>query len=232
MILPNPDHLYTVATEPAKESPSQFLATSPTDAEKQKERDELCAVVMRAQAGDMAAQSELVVRYRRRLAGHIRLIIRQPEAVEDVVQTVFIKMLRRLGRLRDAVAFESWLFRLSRNAALDFVRRRSRRPVAIGGDDDLVDLPDTRNHGAVGEIMEALDAALRQLSPKDRNLIRLFVEGHSYRTIAAREGLTTEAVKARLHRTRPFLRASVGQSTATRLPDGNGWGAPRPRLAA
>lgn len=211
MILPNPDHLYS-PTSAADTNSSTPVSVGDAG----EDRAELTALVRKAQKGDLGAQSELVRRYQRRLAGHVRQIVRQPDMVEDLVQTVFIKMVRRLGRLRDAGAFESWLFRLSRNAALDYLRRRRRRPVTVACEEQLNRLPDTDSSAVVTEIMEALTLALEELSPKDRSLVTLFVQGHSYRIIAAREGLTEEAVKARLHRTRPFLRAAISQATAAR----------------
>lgn len=216
MILPNPDHLFQVGASRKSRRPA--AAAAPAAGDNTAENRALTALVVRAQAGDLGAQSEIVHRYQRRLAGHVRQIIRQPDAVEDVVQTVFIKMLQRMNRLRDPAAFESWLFRLSRNSALDFIRRRSRRPVSCGGDDQLREIPDRDTIRPVAEIMEALNLALQELSPKDRTLVTMFVQGHSYRIIAAQEGLTEEAVKARLHRTRPFLRATVGR-TADRISD-------------
>jgi RNA polymerase sigma-70 factor, ECF subfamily len=216
MILPNPDHLFPAgASHTAR--PGATAAPTPVGPDTAEQRA-VTALVTRAQAGDLAAQSEIVHRYQRRLAGHIRQIIRQPDAVEDVVQTVFIKMLQRIHRLRDPAAFESWLFRLSRNSALDFIRRRNRRPASCGGEDQLQEIPDRDSARPVAEIMEALDLALQELSPKDRTLVTMFIQGHSYRIIAAQEGLTEEAVKARLHRTRPFLRATVGR-TADRIKD-------------
>jgi DNA-directed RNA polymerase specialized sigma24 family protein len=70
----------------------------------------------------------------------------------------------------------------------------------------------------VAEIMEALELALRQLSPRDRNIVTLIVNGHSYRAAAQREGLSIGAVKLRLNRVRPFLRVSVGEAIGTALP--------------
>jgi RNA polymerase sigma-70 factor, ECF subfamily len=232
MILPHPDHLLRVETPAGRPAASCPASGRHDEAQLEQAKAELTALVTRAQAGDMAAQSELVLRYQRRLAGQIRLIVREPAAVEDVVQIVLVKMLRRLGRLRDPAAFECWLFRLSRNSALDFIRRQRRRPITVAADDELHQIADTSNTSATNEIMEALDRALAQLSQKDRSLVTLFVQGHSYRVIAAREGLTTEAVKARLHRARPLLRASVGQATETRPPVGKGWGLSGSRLAA
>ena len=63
-----------------------------------------------------------------------------------------------------------------------------------------------------------LDRALARLSPLDQSLIRQFVAGESYDQIAAKAGLSLGAVKARLHRVRPFLRNWVGAMTETRLP--------------
>jgi RNA polymerase sigma-70 factor (ECF subfamily) len=189
-----------------------------TDAATTSARAELLAVVRRAQAGDMAAQSDLVRRYTARIAGFVRPIIGQPSAIEDVAQMVFIKMVRRLTLLRDPVTFESWLFALARNTALDFIRRRNCRPVTVSDEGEFRTTPDTNDGRAMIEIMEALDHALVRLSPKDRNLVTHIVQGNSYRTAAAREGLSVGAVKVRLNRVRPFLRVSVSEAIGMTLP--------------
>jgi RNA polymerase sigma-70 factor (ECF subfamily) len=179
---------------------------------------ELVGLVQRAIAADPTAQRELVERYGRRVAGFVRPLIRQPDAVEDVTQTVFIKMFRRLAGLRDLALFEAWLFTLARNTALDFIRRRNRRPFTVGFDASSIEVPDQRNDTATVEIMEALDRALTRLSPVDQMLVRQFVAGESYLQIAAQAGLSLGAVKVRLHRVRPLLRNWVGTMTESRLP--------------
>jgi len=156
----------------------------------------------------------------------VRPILFQPSAVEDVVQMVFIKMVRRLTLLRDPAVFESWLFRLARNTAVDFLRRRRCRPTMVSDEQTFEQAPDTSSERSVAEIMEALHVALTRLSPKDRNLVTLIVEGNSYQTVAAREGLTVGAVKVRLNRVRPFLRVSVGEAVGVRV------GAPAGRQVA
>jgi RNA polymerase sigma factor (sigma-70 family) len=175
-------------------------------------RAELRTLVVKAQSGDLDAQSALVRRYTKRLAAFIRPIISQPSAVDDVVQLSLIKMVRQLERLRDPMTFESWLFTLSRNTSLDFIRRRRCRPVAITDNFDFGKLPDPSSTHALREIEEALERALERLSRKDRNLVKSVVQGSTYRAAAKREGLTIGAVKVRLNRVRPFLRLSVGQA--------------------
>ena len=117
----------------------------------------MLALVRRAQDGDLVAQSDLVRRYTARISGFVRPIITQPSAVEDVVQMVFIKMARSLRLLRDPGMFESWLFSLSRNAALDFIRRRNCRPVMVADEGEFRAMPDASSPQTLTEIMEALE---------------------------------------------------------------------------
>jgi len=211
-------------------SPAADVPACAADAEA---KSELIALVRRAEAGEAAAQAELVSRYTRRIAGFVRSIIRQPDAVEDVTQMVFIKMFRRLSRLRDPAVFESWLFTLARNTGLDFIRRRSCRPSTVSLDDEVNQIADPSNQGASAEILAALDRALDRLAPLDRALVTQYVAGDSYGIIAERAGLSLATVKVRLHRVRPFLRSWVGEMTDTRQPGHKGWGAAsRTRLAA
>jgi RNA polymerase sigma-70 factor (ECF subfamily) len=212
--------------------PTPTPAPSPATPVDPSDREELIALVRRAEGGEPGAQAELVQRYTRRVAGFVRSIIRQPDGVEDVTQLVFIKMFRRLSRLRDPAVFESWLFTLARNAGLDFLRRRSCRPATVALDDQVREIPDPREQDATNEILAALHHAVARLSPLDRRLVLQFVAGESYATIAARAGLSLASVKVRLHRVRPYLRASVGGMTDTRLPGSRGWRAATTRLAA
>jgi RNA polymerase sigma-70 factor (ECF subfamily) len=213
--------------------PGAYSASQPCAAAEADAADELNDLVARAQAGEAVAQTALVRRYTVRIAAFVRPIICQPSAVDDVVQMVFIKMLRRLGVLRDAGAFESWLLALARNTAVDFIRRRRCRPLTVWDEHEMTEAPDIDSNRRVTEIMEALDHALRQLSPRDRNIVTMIVQGNSYRTAAEREGLSVGAVKLRLNRVRPFLRVSVGGAIGASPADEPTYRRPpRGRLAA
>jgi RNA polymerase sigma factor (sigma-70 family) len=216
MILPTPEHDLNPAASGSDAHDVEEQSTAKSGLTPAARRD-LADLVARAQAGESRAQTLLVERYTRRISGYVRSIIHQPDAVEDVVQTVFIKMFRRLSRLRDAGSFESWLFRLARNTSVDFIRRRRCRPVTVPVEDNAFDIPDPSDGSATREILDALAAALSQASAKDRRLMNLFVAGESYQTLARDNGLTLGAVKARLHRLRPFLRSFVGEATASRV---------------
>jgi RNA polymerase sigma-70 factor, ECF subfamily len=165
----------------------------------------LSDLVRRAQRGEPAAQHELIVSYQRRIAGFIYAITGRSDAVEDLAQQVFIKMVRALARLHDVAQFEAWLFRLARNTCIDDLRRQKLRRIftPFGAEHENVPEP----AGAVdSEELDALRHALQQLPPKDRALLALAQEGRSQVEMAEAPGTTVMAVKARLHRARTKLR--------------------------
>lgn len=217
MIQPNSDLSFSSASADASAEPVADSASAHPD------RSELIDLVRRAEANDPVAQAELVRRYTRRVAGFVRGIVRQPDGIEDVTQMVFIKMFRRLSRLRDPAVFESWLFTLARNTSLDALRRRRCRPTTVAIDDEANQIADPSTSSGTSEILAALDRALTRLTPVDRALVSQFVAGDSYGEIAARAGLSLATVKVRLHRVRPFLRTWVGEMTDTRQRGGRGW---------
>ena len=167
---------------------------------------ELTERVRRARRGEEAAQSELIIAYQRRVAGFVYAITNRRDSVEDLAQTVFIKMVRGLPRLVDAGQFEAWLFRLARNTCIDHLRREKLRRIFLPFSAEHEDLPEPA--GAVDtEELDALRHALAQLPPKDRALLALAQEGRTQVEMAAAAGTTVQAVKARLHRAREKLRA-------------------------
>lgn len=170
---------------------------------------ELAALVIRARAGDQRAQSELVQRYRRRLRGFLRGLVGDPWSAEDVLQLVWVKMVTQLHLLREVPRFETWLFTLARNCALDHRRRVRCRPASSFEDGFWAGLPDPAADDRVQEIREALEVALRRCGGRDRRLIEQVIEGRTYQAMAEEAGLTLNALKVRLHRLRVHLRREV-----------------------
>src|SRR6202521_2288189 len=84
-------------------------------------------LIARAQKGDSAAFNEVVLAYRKRIMGTIARLIARPEDGEDVGQEVFLRLYFSLDQLRSAEVFEPWLYRLTANAAYDYLRKRRRR---------------------------------------------------------------------------------------------------------
>src|SRR5438132_14411832 len=87
-------------------------------------------LIEKARAGDSAAFNQIVLAYRKRILGTISRLIGRPEDVEDVGQEVFVRLYYSLDQLREPDVFEPWLYRLTVNAAYDYLRRQRRRPEA------------------------------------------------------------------------------------------------------
>lgn len=166
---------------------------------------ELVELVRRAQRGEESAQREIIVGYQHRVAGFVYAITGRSDAVEDICQQVFIKMVRAISRLQAPAQFESWLFRLARNTCIDHLRRQKLRRIFTPFGPEHEDVPEPP--GAVDtEELDALRHALDQLRPQDRALLALVQEGRSHAEIAETLKSSVAAVKARLHRAREQLR--------------------------
>ncbi len=169
--------------------------------------------VERAQAGDAQAFNEIVLAYRRRIFGTVSRLIGRPEDVEDVAQEVFIRLYYSLDQLRSPEVFEPWLYRLTVNAALDYLRkRRKRKPEARVADlsEQQVMIADAAAGSRLelerrekARVREFVDSLLAGVSKEDRILLTLKeVEGLSLKELEKIYGVNENALKVRLFRAR------------------------------
>jgi len=123
---------------------------------------------------------------------------------EDVLQTVFLRLLRKPEQCDAMEKPESYLRRAAINAALDIVRARQSIHLA-----ELPELPDDAAHND-GELRQALARALAQLKPRPAEIFTLrFLEGLSNPEIARMLGISQVLVAVIVHRTRQQLRQEL-----------------------
>jgi RNA polymerase sigma-70 factor (ECF subfamily) len=169
-------------------------------------------VVRRAQQGDSAAFSEVVLAYRKRTMGTIGRLIARTEDVEDVAQEVFLRLYFSLDQLRSPEVFEPWLYRLTVNAAYDYLRKQRRRPEFRMSDlsEQQVMMADAVAGGKVEhdrqqqkKLRESVDSLLGAVSEADRVLLLMKeVEGLSLRELEKIYKVKENALKVRLFRAR------------------------------
>jgi RNA polymerase sigma-70 factor (ECF subfamily) len=169
-------------------------------------------LIKRAQAGESAAFNEIVLAYRKRILGTITRLIARPEDVEDVAQEVFLRLYFSIDQLRTAEVFEPWLYRLTVNAAYDYLRKQRRRQeyrmsdlseqqmvmadAVAGGraDQDEREMKKTR---------EMVEVVLGSVSEADRILLMLKeLEGLSLKELEKIYNINENALKVRLFRAR------------------------------
>jgi len=165
-------------------------------------------LVRAAQDGNRAAFGHLYERH----AGMVHgiLLSRVPiEAVEDLVQDVFVRAMPHIHSLREADHFGGWIAAIARNRAVDFFRE-SRSPT-----DQLDDEPQNEPASRGGSTADRAEAhaileAIRSLPDSYREtLILRLVEGMTGPEIAARTGLTHGSVRVNLHRGMQQLRQAL-----------------------
>lgn len=125
---------------------------------------------------------------------------------EDVLQETLVKAIEAFPHTGPLANVEGWLFRIAHNAALDFLRRRSRREGVQDGDEALETIADPDSEIERRQAAAASLRTLMRLPVAQRgSVILMDVLGHSLEEISEVLESTVPAVKANLHRGRQRL---------------------------
>jgi RNA polymerase sigma-70 factor (ECF subfamily) len=169
-------------------------------------------LVRDAQAGDAWAFGRLFDHYHLPVHRYVASRVRRPCDAEDLTQLVFVKALEALPRYEvRGIPFGSWLFRLARNAVIDFVRTSHEHT-------DLAQSVDRAGHEAgpdelavIRQEIDAVGAALATLTDDQRDAIALrFFAGLSAREAAEVMGKQEGTVRGLQFRAIAALRRQLG----------------------
>ena len=189
-------------------------------------------VIRGAQRGEPASFDQLVDLFASRIFGFLFRITGSRDDAEDLMQEVFLRVVRMIGAYRHDDRFEAWIFRIAANLTRDRIRKASRAPrqvntAVIGGADaesaaaretmnGLAGTTDTADARLVlEEDVDALNAALTLLSDAEREVIMLrhFAE-LSFKEIAELTGTPLGTALARAHRGLAKLREIMAGGAA------------------
>jgi RNA polymerase sigma-70 factor, ECF subfamily len=180
------------------------VSERPSDEPKRKRvRDADPRTLDRARRGELPAFEQLVREFQAdvyRFAWHLT---RDRDLADDVTQDAFLRAFRFIEGFRGDRKFGSWLFAITRNCAMDALRRR-RFPLLHEHDREV--------EGSIGDATAhaELDAALRSISTEHRETFLLVeVFGLSYQEASDVLGVATGTVKSRMFRARKALCAAI-----------------------
>ena len=169
--------------------------------------------------GDETALAPLVEKYKRMVHRLALQITKNHEDANDVMQETFIKVYQSIHTFRQEAAFETWIYRITVNEALNFVKRRERRresPLSTTEESEYD--PTVRQKAEIAndpqinaektELRHWVTKAVNSLSLKHRIVVILHeLEGLTHAEIASILNCSEGTVRSRLHYARKQLRS-------------------------
>lgn len=180
---------------------------------------ELLTAAQRGGDEGFTAFEALVARYRDRIYRLALSMTKSESEAEEVVQDAFLNVFRNLDSFKGASSPSTWIYRIATNSALMRMRTRRRKPL-LSIEELQPARPARRSiwpSGSWGrqpetaaldrELRGQISAAIAKLPDKYRIVLLLRdVEGLSNAEVAQMIGVTVPTVKARLHRSRLYVR--------------------------
>jgi RNA polymerase sigma-70 factor (family 1) len=158
------------------------------------------ALVERLRVGDPSALEEVMGAYWRPLVLYVgRLLDDDVDVGRDVAQEVFVRLWERRVEI-DPGSLKSYLYRVTRNLALDEFRRRAvRRRWRVESDHEQCPPPTPLQLVEREELGRIVKSAIDALPPRRREVFTLaYLHRLSYQTIADVMGISPATVKNQL----------------------------------
>ena len=170
-------------------------------------------LVRAAAGGDTEAFERLVRTYENKIYHLALRMCGSADEAADVAQEAFLAAWRGLPSFRGEAGFATWLYRLTSNAAIDYLRRQKKQRGDMSLDDEELGLdavdsaPGPQETAEGSELRAAVAEGLNQLSEGHRQVLVLReVQGLSYEEIASVLEVDMGTVKSRISRARSSLR--------------------------
>ncbi|WP_367871627.1 sigma-70 family RNA polymerase sigma factor [Luteolibacter sp. Populi] len=169
-------------------------------------------LVARARTGDTRAFDALILKYGEKLYGLVYNMTSHKEDTYDLLQEIFAKAYHSLPKFRGHSSFYTWIYQISVNMTLNFIKKRKRRSggmslndidSAVQMDPALVDTSHMANpekQSKLHELQKRLNEAMLSLSEAHRTVVTMFdIQGIPHAEIARILKTSEGTVRSRLH---------------------------------
>jgi RNA polymerase sigma-70 factor (ECF subfamily) len=177
------------------------------------------AIMLRVRAGETGLLAELFERHHRPVYGFFYRMTNSRELSEDLVQDVFLRILRYRDTYQPKTSFTAWMYGIARNAMIDTMRKR--RPESSLDGESMPEVP-TQDEPAdermrARQETEILQRALRSLPADKREVLILArYQDLRYEEIGRILGCEANAVKQKVFRAVRLLGDRFSQLSAAR----------------
>lgn len=129
---------------------------------------------------------------------------------KDLEQEIMLQAWKGFTSFRSDASFGTWLYRVALNVALSWIRSTQRRAKKLAA------LPqvDSQTSTAANPRVELLYDSIRELSPVDRSLISMHLDGYKHLEIGEALGIGEGAIATRLHRIKARLQQIIQRKTS------------------
>ena len=166
--------------------------------------------IARLRRRDSAAVASVVERYQHRLYRYLRRLVREPAAADDLFQQTWLNVVRQMNRYDSRRTFDTWLFAIAHNAAMDLLRRQTDESLEESEHKLAAAEPDALSAAMASERTTVLASEMAGLSAQYREVLTLrFEEGMKLEEIAEVTRAPLSTVKSRVQRALETLRQQM-----------------------
>lgn len=160
------------------------------------------SLMLKVKSGDLDKLGLLFERHKQSVFGYFYRIYRNQDISEDLVQTVFLRILKYRTKFTGYGKFSSWMFRIAHNVSIDYFRKNKHfQNTEEITDSDLSYLETEGDTIRGNDESKQLSQALQLLNEEERELLILSkYQGLKYKEIGEIIGCTEGAVKAKVFR--------------------------------
>ena len=170
-------------------------------------------LIAQIQNGDNQAFAELVGRYNRQVAALAYKMVNNYDEAADITQIVFVKMYDNIWRFDDSKKFFSWLYRITVNAAIDYMRKHKRHrhePLEEFHETTDNSPADPESSYRSQQIKRFVEDAAKSLSEKQRSVfVQRDLQGRDIDEVADSLNVSEATVRWYLHRARTKIRKEL-----------------------
>jgi RNA polymerase sigma-70 factor (ECF subfamily) len=169
----------------------------------------------RAQAGDLSAYAELVIRYRERIYRTIYRFTRDHNDTDDLAQETFMRAFKELRRFRRRSGFYTWVYRIALNLSFNLLKKRKKEMIGQQSAARLSGAATAAHSGpeeavAAGELRVRIAAAVDSLPLPFRSAFILVIDqGLTHAQAARILGCSENTVSWRMHKARKILESEL-----------------------
>lgn len=159
--------------------------------------------MMSVKEGELDKLALLFERYNRSLFRFFYRMTSDGPLSEDLVQSVFERMLKYRSTYTGSGTFTTWMFSIARNALIDHYRKNKRHNDTVDLDEERIgfDPPEYVEMDEHTRRKKILEKALNKLDPEKKEVVLLSrYEGLKYSEIAEIQNVTESAIKVRMFR--------------------------------